>query len=227
MRFLLPTMVAATMLIAVGATGSKAEAAMMPGVATLPAQTKTYMPVENVYYRRYYRRGYYRLSPPVLWLWISAVLRLRLRLSALWLLWLWLETRHQHWHRAWLGLALLKAASLLRLAAVSASPFSQRLPTTMAYRDVAPEDAIVGRQRAAELVQTNEQGSGQRSAFARVRNEVGFNNIGTPLSPWRIGPRVTPCLQRGDVVVDLLFGEAQPTRVPLQLSRCAAEFHLT
>jgi hypothetical protein len=59
MRFLLPTMVAATMLIAVGATGSRAEAAMMPGVATLPAQTKTYTPVEKVYYRRYYRRGYY------------------------------------------------------------------------------------------------------------------------------------------------------------------------
>ena len=84
----------------------------------------------------------------------------------------------------------------------------------MAYRDVAPEDAIVGQQWAAELVQTNEQGSGQRSAFARVRNKVGFNNIGTPLSPWRIGPRVMPCLQRGDVVVDLLFGEAQPTQVP-------------
>ena len=44
---------------------------------------------------------------------------------------------------------------------LSAFPFSQRLPTTMAYRDVAPEDAIVGRQWAAELVQTNEQGSGQ------------------------------------------------------------------
>jgi len=83
----------------------------------------------------------------------------------------------------------------------------------MAYRDVAPEDAIVGRQWAAELVQTNEQGSGQRSAFARVRNKVGFNNTGTPVSPWRIGPRV-PCHQRGDVEVDLLFGEAQPTQVP-------------
>jgi hypothetical protein len=59
MRFLLPTMVAATMLIAVGATGSRAEAAMMPGVPTLPAQTKTYTPVEKAYYRRYYRRGYY------------------------------------------------------------------------------------------------------------------------------------------------------------------------
>ena len=64
MRFLLPTMVAATMLIAIGATGSRAEAAMMPGVATLPAQTKTYTPVENVYYRRYYRRGYYGYRRP-------------------------------------------------------------------------------------------------------------------------------------------------------------------
>jgi hypothetical protein len=64
MRFLLPIMVAATMLIAVGATGSRAEAATMSGVATLPAQTKTYTPVENVYYRRYYRRGYYGYRRP-------------------------------------------------------------------------------------------------------------------------------------------------------------------
>ena len=59
MRFLLHSMVAATMLIAISVIGSKAEAAMMPGVGTLPAQTKTYKPVEEVYYRRYYRRGYY------------------------------------------------------------------------------------------------------------------------------------------------------------------------
>ena len=59
MRFLLPSMVAATMLTAIGVIGSKAEAAMMPSVGTLPAQTKTYTPVEKVYYRRYYRRGYY------------------------------------------------------------------------------------------------------------------------------------------------------------------------
>jgi hypothetical protein len=59
MRFLLPSMVAGTMLIAISAIGSKAEAAMSPGVGTLPAQTKNYTPVEKVYYRRYYRRGYY------------------------------------------------------------------------------------------------------------------------------------------------------------------------
>lgn len=59
MRFLFPSMVAATMLIAISAIGSKAEAAMMRGLATLPAQTKTYTPVEKAYYRRYYRRGYY------------------------------------------------------------------------------------------------------------------------------------------------------------------------
>ena len=59
MRFLLHSMVAATMLIAISAIGSKAEAAMMPGVGTLPAQTKTYTPIEKAYYRRYYRRGYY------------------------------------------------------------------------------------------------------------------------------------------------------------------------
>src|SRR5262245_45791508 len=64
MRFLPASMVAATMLIAIGATGSRAEASMMPGVGTLPAQTKTYMPVEKVYYRRYYRRGYYGYGRP-------------------------------------------------------------------------------------------------------------------------------------------------------------------
>jgi len=64
MRFLLPSMVAATMLIAIGVIGSKAEAAMMPSVGTLPAQTKTYTPVEKVYYRRYYRRGYYGYGRP-------------------------------------------------------------------------------------------------------------------------------------------------------------------
>jgi hypothetical protein len=51
MRFLLHSMVAATMLIAISAIGSKAEAAMMPSIGTLPAQTKTYTPVEKVYYR--------------------------------------------------------------------------------------------------------------------------------------------------------------------------------
>ena len=59
MRFLLPSIVTATMLIAISAIGSKAESAMMPGLGTLPAQTKNYTPVEKVYYRRYYRRGYY------------------------------------------------------------------------------------------------------------------------------------------------------------------------
>jgi hypothetical protein len=59
MRFLLHSMVAVTMLIAISVIESKAEAAMMPGVGTLPAQTKTYTPVEKVYYRRHYRRGYY------------------------------------------------------------------------------------------------------------------------------------------------------------------------
>ena len=64
MRFLLSSMVAATMLIAISAIGSKAEAAMMPGVGTLPAQTKTYTPIEKAYYRRYYRRGYYGYGRP-------------------------------------------------------------------------------------------------------------------------------------------------------------------
>ena len=64
MHFPLPSMAAATMLIAIGATGSRAEASMMPGVGTLPAQTKTYTPVEKAYYRRYYRRGYYGYGRP-------------------------------------------------------------------------------------------------------------------------------------------------------------------
>jgi hypothetical protein len=61
MRFLLPGMVAATMLIAISAIGSKAEAAMMPSVgSSLPAQTKNYTPVEKVYWRR----GYYGYGHP-------------------------------------------------------------------------------------------------------------------------------------------------------------------
>ena len=65
MRFLIPTTVAAMMLIAVSAIGSKAEATMMPGVGTPPAQTKNYTPVEKVgYYRRHYRRGYYGYGYP-------------------------------------------------------------------------------------------------------------------------------------------------------------------
>jgi hypothetical protein len=60
MRFLLTGMVAATMLFGISAVGSKAEAAMMPGVGTSPLQTKSYTPVETVgYRRRHYRRGYY------------------------------------------------------------------------------------------------------------------------------------------------------------------------
>ena len=59
MRILFSSVVAATILIAASAVGWKAEAATMTGVGTLPAQTKTYTPVEKVYYRRYYRRGYY------------------------------------------------------------------------------------------------------------------------------------------------------------------------
>ena len=47
MRFLLLSMVAATMLIGISAIGSKAEA-MMPSVGTLPVQTKSYTPVEKV-----------------------------------------------------------------------------------------------------------------------------------------------------------------------------------
>ena len=65
MRFLLPSIVTATMLIAISAIGSKAEAAMMPGLGTLPVQTKSYTPVETVgYWRRAYRRGYYGYGYP-------------------------------------------------------------------------------------------------------------------------------------------------------------------
>jgi hypothetical protein len=64
MRFLLSSMVAATILIAISGIGSKAEAAMSPGVGALPAQTENYTPAEKVYYRRYYRRGYYAYRRP-------------------------------------------------------------------------------------------------------------------------------------------------------------------
>jgi hypothetical protein len=65
MRFLLSSMVAATMLIAVSAIGSKADAAMLPSVgSSLPVQTKSYTAVEKVYWRRHYRRGYYGYGYP-------------------------------------------------------------------------------------------------------------------------------------------------------------------
>jgi hypothetical protein len=65
MRFLLPSMATAAVLIAISAVGWKAEAAMMPGVGTLPVQTKSYTPVEEVgYRRRHYRRGYYGYGYP-------------------------------------------------------------------------------------------------------------------------------------------------------------------
>ena len=59
MRILLPNMVAATILVAAGVVGWKAEAAMIPGVGAMPIQTKSYTPVEKVYWRGYRRRGYY------------------------------------------------------------------------------------------------------------------------------------------------------------------------
>ena len=64
MRFLFPSTVAVTVLIAIGAIGSKAEAAMRPSIGTPPAHTKNYTPVEKVGWRRYYRRGYYGYRYP-------------------------------------------------------------------------------------------------------------------------------------------------------------------
>src|SRR6476469_8210487 len=65
MHFLGPSMVAAMMLIAISASGSKAEAAMTPSFGTLPVQTNSYTPVEKVgYWRRAYRRGYYGYGYP-------------------------------------------------------------------------------------------------------------------------------------------------------------------
>ena len=52
MRVLL-TSVAVAMLVAIGAVGSKVEAAMMQGIGTLPVQTKSHSGIEKVgYYRR-------------------------------------------------------------------------------------------------------------------------------------------------------------------------------
>jgi hypothetical protein len=62
MRKLLSALATATILLA-GSLMSKAEAAMVTGVGTLPVQTKSYTPVETVAYRHYpraYRRGYGR-----------------------------------------------------------------------------------------------------------------------------------------------------------------------
>jgi hypothetical protein len=69
MRVLLTSVAAAMMLVAIGAVGSKVEAAMMQGIGTLPLQTKSHSGIEKVgYYRRHarraYRRGYYGYRYP-------------------------------------------------------------------------------------------------------------------------------------------------------------------
>jgi hypothetical protein len=66
LRILVPGVVA--MLVAIS-VGWKAEAATMPGVGTLPIQTKSYSSTEQVgywrrQYRRAYRRGYYGYGYP-------------------------------------------------------------------------------------------------------------------------------------------------------------------
>jgi hypothetical protein len=70
MRKLLSALAIATILLA-GSLMSKAEAAMVTGVGTLPVQAKSYTPVETVAYRHYrrayrrgYRRGYYGYGYP-------------------------------------------------------------------------------------------------------------------------------------------------------------------
>ena len=61
MRVLLTSVAAAIMLAAFGAVGSKAEAAMMQGIETLPLQTKSHSGIEKAgYYRRHARRAYRR-----------------------------------------------------------------------------------------------------------------------------------------------------------------------
>jgi hypothetical protein len=73
MRVLLTSVAAAVMLVAIGAVGSKVEAAMLQGVKTLPLQTSSHSGIEKVgyyrrharrYYRRAYRRGYYGYGYP-------------------------------------------------------------------------------------------------------------------------------------------------------------------
>jgi hypothetical protein len=73
MRVLISSVVAATVLIAIGAVGSKVEAAMVQGIGTLPLQSESHSGVEKVgYYRRHarrayrrgYRRGYYGYGYP-------------------------------------------------------------------------------------------------------------------------------------------------------------------
>src|SRR5512145_2344604 len=69
MRVLLTSVVAAMMLVVIGAADSKVEAAMMQGIGTLALQTKSHSGIEEVgYYRRHarraYRRGYYGYGYP-------------------------------------------------------------------------------------------------------------------------------------------------------------------
>ena len=108
MRFLLPSMVAATMLIAIGAIGSKAEAAMMPEcrnsassnenlyacrkglLPTIlsPWLLRLWPPYYGYGYRPYYGYGYgYRPYGYYGYGW---------------------RPEHKHRHRTWLGLGLLK-----------------------------------------------------------------------------------------------------------------------
>ena len=61
MRVALTRVAAVMMLAALGAFGSKAEAAMTPGMGTLPLQTKSHSGIEEIgYYRRHARRAYRR-----------------------------------------------------------------------------------------------------------------------------------------------------------------------
>ena len=55
------TAIATVMLLLAGSLIGKAEAATMSGVGSLAPLTKSYTPVENVYY---YRRGYYGYRRP-------------------------------------------------------------------------------------------------------------------------------------------------------------------
>ena len=88
MRFLFPSTVAVTVLIAIGAIGSKAEAAMRPGIGTPPAHTKNYTPVEDGWLATILSPGLLRLWLPLLWVRLCPAL-LRLWLPAIRLLWLW------------------------------------------------------------------------------------------------------------------------------------------
>ena len=100
MRVLFFSTVAATILVAAGAVGWKAEAATVLGVGTL------HFKQEAIHLSKRRPIGVVTIGVAIT---AMAIPITAMGTTALRLLRLWLETGHKHWHRARLGLALLSS----------------------------------------------------------------------------------------------------------------------